>query len=267
MKTLDAFIFTFFLTLVTFAPFSAFGEVVEIKDIVNGWYQTDENPSRNFCLENNEDLSVVKIFVYDAEDEILLNKRLGMWSSSKSENLSFSWQIYSRRKMTHKNARVTLAQEGSVEAIEVFDYTTNGRTHKFTMTPNPDKVSPCAVEFCNLVASELQTIRSQVELYKVQHNDALPGTTSCGEVGQGQCSQDARVFPEIDGQPQNMSRLAFCTNVDGVIDPNSDFDNPSTNCSGMYQYGPYISSGTYLGLYKYNAADGAVSTDACGGDL
>jgi len=62
------------------------------------------------------------------------------------------------------------------------------------------------------LCSDLQTVRSQIELYKVQHNDILP-------------------MPEAGGA--TWDRMTQYTDIDGVISPVKDLANG-------FKYGPYL---------------------------
>ena len=50
------------------------------------------------------------------------------------------------------------------------------------------------------LASDLQTVRSQIELYKIQHNDALPGAGAASliEALTGQTDQTGKVYATTD---------------------------------------------------------------------
>lgn len=67
----------------------------------------------------------------------------------------------------------------------------------------------------NSLCSNLQTLRSQIELYKVQHNDNVP---------------DALTFAD---------QMCFCTDINGNVKP-----GPSkvrdTGAGAVFVYGPYL---------------------------
>ena len=49
------------------------------------------------------------------------------------------------------------------------------------------------------LVSDLQTVRSQIELYKIQHNDDLPGQGT----GSTDFETDMTTYTEVDGTPAN----------------------------------------------------------------
>lgn len=61
----------------------------------------------------------------------------------------------------------------------------------------------------NSLCSNLQSMRSQIELYKVQHNDNPP---------------DLATFED---------QMIYCSDIDGA-------DNDSKARAGLFQYGPYL---------------------------
>lgn len=63
----------------------------------------------------------------------------------------------------------------------------------------------------NSLCSDLQTLRSQIELYKVQHNDTAP--TLLGFANQ----------------------MVYCTDLTGAV-----AGTPSKVRAGIYQFGPYL---------------------------
>jgi len=62
----------------------------------------------------------------------------------------------------------------------------------------------------NSLASDLQTLRSQIELYKVQHNDTAP-----------KCATFA-------------TQMVYTTDIDGNV------NGTSKARTGVFQYGPYL---------------------------
>jgi len=74
----------------------------------------------------------------------------------------------------------------------------------------------------NSLCSDLQSLRSQIELYKCQHNDFAPGNTIAGGVA----------TPAIASFPPQMT---YCTDIDGA-------NNGVKSRDGTHQYGPYLES-------------------------
>ena len=66
------------------------------------------------------------------------------------------------------------------------------------------------------LVSDLQSIRSQIELYKIHHNDALPGTQTA--------------TTDIDGEGLFQAAMTHRTNQDGLIGDDST----------LYRFGPYM---------------------------
>jgi len=79
----------------------------------------------------------------------------------------------------------------------------------------------------NSLCSDLQTLRSQVELYKVQHNDVPPGNTIAAD---GTVTAAVASFE---------NQMLYCTDIDGNVKP-----GPSkvrdTGADATYIYGPYL---------------------------
>jgi general secretion pathway protein G len=73
----------------------------------------------------------------------------------------------------------------------------------------------------NSLASDLQTLRSQIELYKVQHNDIGPGNTIAGGVGTASLA-------DFEGQ------MVYTTDIDANINGTSKVR------TGVFQFGPYL---------------------------
>jgi general secretion pathway protein G len=73
----------------------------------------------------------------------------------------------------------------------------------------------------NSLASDLQTLRSQIELYKVQHNDIAPGNTIAGGVGTASLSS-------FEGQ------MIYTTDI------NANINGTSKVRTGVFQFGPYL---------------------------
>ena len=63
------------------------------------------------------------------------------------------------------------------------------------------------------LVSDLQSVRSQIELYKIQHNDVLPGTANSGD-------------------PNFAIAMTSYTDVDGAL--------ATTQAPGAGVYGPYV---------------------------
>jgi len=78
----------------------------------------------------------------------------------------------------------------------------------------------------NSLCSDLQTLRSQIELYKVQHNDVPPGCTVAAD---GTVSETIATF---------VNQMVYCTNILGgtAAEPSKERD------TGVAQiiYGPYL---------------------------
>jgi len=81
------------------------------------------------------------------------------------------------------------------------------------------------------IARDLQTVRSQVQLYRIQHNDELPGTTEgVGFVqalthrtnADGLICQDSGFGPYLDQLPANERNGLNTVEVDGCLGE-SDF--------------------------------------------
>jgi general secretion pathway protein G len=73
----------------------------------------------------------------------------------------------------------------------------------------------------NSLCSNLQSIRSQIELYKVQHNDVPPGNTVAGGV----------ISAALDSFDEQM---VYTTDIDGGI------NGTSKARTGDFKYGPYL---------------------------
>jgi general secretion pathway protein G len=73
----------------------------------------------------------------------------------------------------------------------------------------------------NSLCSNLQTLRSQIELYKVQHNDVPPGNTVAAD---GTVSEAIASFGD---------QMAFCSGLDGA-------DNGTKERDSTYKFGPYL---------------------------
>jgi general secretion pathway protein G len=69
----------------------------------------------------------------------------------------------------------------------------------------------------NSLASDLQTLRSQIELYKVQHNDTAPTMGAAGATFTNQ--------------------MVYCTKIDGTASASKARDIPNG-----FIYGPYLES-------------------------
>ncbi len=65
----------------------------------------------------------------------------------------------------------------------------------------------------NSLCSNLQSLRSQIELYKCQHNDTAP------------------TFADFNDQ------MVYCTNIDGGIEGTG---SKQRNVAAGYEYGPYL---------------------------
>jgi general secretion pathway protein G len=63
----------------------------------------------------------------------------------------------------------------------------------------------------NSLASDLQTLRSQIELYKVQHNDSPPVLATFA------------------------NQMVYCSDITGAV-----AGTPSKTRAGIYQFGPYL---------------------------
>jgi general secretion pathway protein G len=74
----------------------------------------------------------------------------------------------------------------------------------------------------NSLASDLQSLRSQIQLYKVQHNDVPPGNLVAG----GVISENLAEFP---------NQMLFVTDVDGNTE-----GTPTKVRKDVYLYGPYL---------------------------
>jgi len=73
----------------------------------------------------------------------------------------------------------------------------------------------------NSLCSNLQTLRSQIELYKVQHNDVPPGNTVAAD---GTVSAAATSFGD---------QMVYCTELDGT-------DNGTKERDADAKFGPYL---------------------------
>lgn len=72
----------------------------------------------------------------------------------------------------------------------------------------------------NSLCSNLQSIRSQIELYKVQHTDMAPGNLRTGGT------------VAIGGDPE--AQLMYTTDADGNV------NGTSKARTGLFQFGPYL---------------------------
>ena len=74
----------------------------------------------------------------------------------------------------------------------------------------------------NSLCSNLQSLRSQIELYKVQHNDVAPGNDIDSSTG-------AVTANVASFAPQ----MVFCTDINGA-------DNGTKERDATYEFGPYL---------------------------
>lgn len=79
----------------------------------------------------------------------------------------------------------------------------------------------------NSLCSDLQSMRSQIELYKVQHNDVAPGNIVTTGVA-------AASIGSLDEQ------LIYCTDIDGNVKTGTDARVRDTGSTAVYVYGPYL---------------------------
>jgi general secretion pathway protein G len=106
------------------------------------------------------------------------------------------------------------------------------------------------------LVSDLQSIRSQIELYKIQHNDILPGEIL--QTGGSVTTASALTF---------VTALTSKTDQYGNVDPGGG--NPAT-----YRFGPYMQKlpenpfSTATGVVLANISEGpsSVELDATAGD-
>lgn len=75
----------------------------------------------------------------------------------------------------------------------------------------------------NSLCSNLQTLRSQIELFKVQHNDVPPGNI----VAAGVVGADITAFAD---------QMMYCTDIDGVVKTGVNAKVRDTT----YKFGPYL---------------------------
>ena len=109
----------------------------------------------------------------------------------------------------------------------------------------------------NSLCSNLQSLRSQIELYKVQHNDSPPDNTPA-------------TFTE---------QMVYCTDVDGAINGAGSKVRTTTYCYGPYlervPNNPFnnfatITAGTTIGAaddttgWLYNTATGEIFANTTG---
>lgn len=73
----------------------------------------------------------------------------------------------------------------------------------------------------NSLCSNLQTLRSQIELYKVQHNDVPPGNTVAAN---GVITESVGSFAD---------QMMYCTQLDGA-------DNDVKERDSTFKFGPYL---------------------------
>jgi general secretion pathway protein G len=73
----------------------------------------------------------------------------------------------------------------------------------------------------NSLCSNLQTLRSQIELYKVQHNDVPPGNTVADD---GTVTEAVASFND---------QMVYCTTLAGA-------DNDTKERAGLFKFGPYL---------------------------
>jgi general secretion pathway protein G len=100
----------------------------------------------------------------------------------------------------------------------------------------------------NSLASDLQTLRSQIELYKCQHNDIGPGNTISAGVGTGAI---ARFEPQ----------MIWVTDIDGVDNGTKQRDIPPAN---TYVLGPYLETVPYNPFNKLNTVGACTARPAAG---
>lgn len=97
----------------------------------------------------------------------------------------------------------------------------------------------------NSLCSDLQTLRSQIELYKVQHNDIPPGNTVT--VATGAVAESVGTF---------VNQMIYCTDIYGqtAAAPSKERDTANDII-----YGPYlerIPENPFTGLNGVNTAAG-----------
>ncbi|MEN6337936.1 MAG: type II secretion system protein [Phycisphaerales bacterium] len=77
----------------------------------------------------------------------------------------------------------------------------------------------------NSLCSDLQTLRSQVELFKVQHNDMPPGNTAA----------DGEITPDVTSFENQM---IYCTDIDGNVKAGAN--SAAKTRDDTYKFGPYL---------------------------
>jgi general secretion pathway protein G len=88
------------------------------------------------------------------------------------------------------------------------------------------------------LVSDLQTIRSQIELYKIQHNDILPG----------------EILSDVDGSITTATAASF---VNSLCLKTDQYGNVGTT-AGVHRFGPYMQK---VPINPFSKASGTIVAD------
>ncbi len=81
------------------------------------------------------------------------------------------------------------------------------------------------------LCSDLQTVRSQIELYKIQHNDALPLTFAVDADGK-ETWPSMTMYTDVDGNENATKTTVFCYGPYLQKVPNNQFANTNIVTTG-----------------------------------
>ncbi len=103
------------------------------------------------------------------------------------------------------------------------------------------------------LCTDLQTMRSQIELYKIQHNDVPP--TFAGFVG------EMTTYTDINGNANAAKTVVFCYGPYVQKIPVNQFNNrfDATGIHGLLDNTGTV--GDSVGSWEYNATTGAINAD------
>lgn len=111
------------------------------------------------------------------------------------------------------------------------------------------------------LVSDLQTIRSQIELYKVQHNDNLPGTDSSGDFVTAMTTKTDQYGAAAGTFGPYMREIPRNPFVDGVasntVTTGATAITVGTGTSGWY----FVTSGTDAGKFQANDTEDYTGPD------
>ncbi len=104
------------------------------------------------------------------------------------------------------------------------------------------------------LVSDLQTVRSQIELYKIQHNDAIPVPESGGATW-----NKMTTYTDVGGTASDTKDATYCYGPYLQKLPTNQFNNKNTievgtgEAAGGTTYGWYLNSST--GVFQANDND------------